>query len=63
MEKLALVRISLERADFLLGLAESVVGDDEDPWLQVHLMALLGAGIGALREAVEQIDRAVRPQP
>ena len=63
MEKLALVRITLERADFLLNLAESVVGDDDDPWAKVHLMALLGAGLGALREAVEEIDRAVPNRP
>jgi hypothetical protein len=50
------LRQRLERADFLLGLVDGVC-DDDGPWARVHLLAILDAGLEALREAIDEIDR------
>jgi hypothetical protein len=57
------LRQRLERADFLLGLVDGVC-DDDGPWARVHLLAILDAGLEALREAIDEIDRLMEaPRP
>ncbi len=50
------IRQRLERADFLLGLIDGVI-DDDGPWGRVHLLAILDAGLCALQEAIEEVDK------
>ena len=61
-EQLIGLRQRLERADFLLGLVDGVC-DDDGPWGRVHLLAILDAGLEALGEAIEEIDRLLEPPP
>jgi hypothetical protein len=60
VESVMAVRRSLERADFLLELVEGVC-DDDGPWARVHVLALLDAGLEALREAIDEVDRLLEP--
>jgi hypothetical protein len=50
------LRQRLERADFLLSLVDGVC-DDDGPFARVHLLAILDAGLEALREAIDELDR------
>jgi hypothetical protein len=59
-ESVMAVRRSLERADFLLELVEGVC-DDDGPWARLHVLALLDAGLEALREAIDEVDRLLEP--
>jgi len=56
------LRQRLERADFLLGLVDGVC-DDEGPWARLHLLAILDAGLEALREAIDELDRVMEAPP
>jgi hypothetical protein len=50
------LRQRLERADFLLSLVDGVC-DDDGPFARVHLLAILDAGLEALSEAIDELDR------
>ena len=57
--ELRAARVSMERADLFLSFVDDVA-DEGGKWSRVHRLALVDAGVVALTEAMDTVDRLLR---